>query len=100
MWFNSQLRHQLEWVMGYLSFGLKEPSHEADSTPPSSPRIENEWSYISVPPLCLHRVHKDNFTFFLSWRHYLYVIPIRNGMNDFHCVVKQAWYAQDKLDFL
>ena len=38
--------------------------HESDHSPPSSNKFKNEWSYTSAPPICLHRVDRDNFTFF------------------------------------
>jgi hypothetical protein len=53
----------IQWVLGDLSLGLKQLDREADHSSPSSTRFENEWSYvIPIPPLCLHRVHRDTFT--------------------------------------
>jgi hypothetical protein len=45
---------------------VKRPGHEADNLPKSNAEVKNEWSYTSVPPTCLHGMHKDNFAFFLN----------------------------------
>lgn len=55
---------------GYQGFsvGLMWLGHEiGPSPPPASPKIKNEWSYTSVPHICLHGLHRDNFTLLLFW---------------------------------
>ena len=39
--------------------GVKQLGCDFDHWPPSSTEIKNEWSYISVPPICLHCVDRD-----------------------------------------
>jgi len=43
---------------------IKWPKHESDHSPLSSAEVMNEWSYKSSPPIHLHSVHRDIFTFF------------------------------------
>jgi hypothetical protein len=33
-------------------------------SPPSSAKVQNKWSYTSAPPICLHGVGTENFTFY------------------------------------
>jgi len=37
--------------------------HETDQSLSASAEVKNEWSYISMPPICLHDVDRGNFTF-------------------------------------
>jgi len=37
--------------------------HEVDNPPPAIAEVRNEWSYTSTPPIFLHGVDRDNFTF-------------------------------------
>jgi hypothetical protein len=46
-----------------LCLVLKQPRCDGDSSPPSSAGVKNEWSYTSLPPACLHCVHRDSFAF-------------------------------------
>jgi len=50
--------------------GLKRPECHVGQSRPCSSEVKNEWSYTSVPPVCLHDVDRDNltftFTFFLK----------------------------------
>jgi hypothetical protein len=39
-----------------LSTGIKWLEHEADHSPPSSNKVKNAWSYISIPLMHLHGV--------------------------------------------
>jgi hypothetical protein len=39
----------IQWVLGALSFGVKQLGHEADHSPPSSAEVKNEWIYTSTP---------------------------------------------------
>ena len=55
-----------QWVPRYLSMGVKQQGHEADQSLPSWAKAEDEWSYTSFPPICLHGMHRDNFTFTLT----------------------------------
>lgn len=47
-------------------FGDKWPGQEVDHSSPSSAKVQNEWSYISSPPICFHSMQRDNFTFWVS----------------------------------
>jgi hypothetical protein len=40
--------------------------HELKQSTPSDVWFKNTWSYMSAPPICLHGVGKDNFTFTFS----------------------------------
>jgi len=35
--------------------------HAAGHFPPSSAELENAWSFISTPLICLHGMHRDSF---------------------------------------
>ena len=52
---------------GFFSGG-KWPGLEIHHSPPTA-EVKNEWSYNSAPPICLHSVDKDNFTFFLPFNY-------------------------------
>jgi hypothetical protein len=39
----------LQWALGVLSFGVKQPGHDADYSPPTSAKVKNAWSYTSTP---------------------------------------------------
>jgi len=51
------------WYLGSIS-GIKRTSCEFN--PPSSAGIKNEWSYTSIPPICLHGVDIDKFYLYTS----------------------------------
>ena len=36
----------------------KRPGHEVDHSPPSSTKVQNEWSYTSTPSTCLRGVNR------------------------------------------
>jgi hypothetical protein len=40
----------LQWVLGALSPGVKEPWREVDYSPPTTAEIKNTWIYISTSP--------------------------------------------------
>jgi hypothetical protein len=42
---------------------VKRTGRESNHLPASSAEVKNEWSYTSSPPICLHGVHRENFTF-------------------------------------
>jgi hypothetical protein len=42
---------------------VKRPGLEADHSHPFNAEVKNEWRYTYIPPVCLHGVHRDNFTF-------------------------------------
>jgi len=52
----------IEWVPGFFT-GVKRPWREVNQSPPSGSAVQNEWSYTSVSPVCLHGVGRENFTF-------------------------------------
>jgi len=43
--------------------GVEWPGRKADLSPSSSAKVTNEWSCTSAPPICLHGVDRDVFTF-------------------------------------
>jgi len=40
------------------------PGSVVDHSPPSSNKVKNEWSYTSVPSICLDEMYRSNFIFF------------------------------------
>jgi len=61
------IQSPIQWVLGVLSPGVKQPGHKDDCSPPSSTKVKNMWSYTSTPQYvfmawCLIK-HRDNFTF-------------------------------------
>jgi hypothetical protein len=44
----------IQWVLGVLSWGIKQLGHEADHSPASSAKVKVAWSYTSTPPIHLH----------------------------------------------
>jgi len=50
---------------GNLSLGEKRLGHEVDHSTPSTAKVKNEWNFTSSPPLRLHVVDRNNFTFSL-----------------------------------
>jgi len=56
-----------------LSPGVKRQGREVDPSPPSSDEVKKEWSYTSTPPIRLHGLDRDNFTFsVLHWKKQIY----------------------------
>jgi len=47
--------------------------HDVEHSHPSSAEVKNQWSYTSIPSLCLHEVDMDNstFTIFSRFLNYL-----------------------------
>jgi hypothetical protein len=43
--------------------GVKQLRYEVNHSPASSAEVKNEWSYSSNPPVCLHGIQRDTFTF-------------------------------------
>ena len=54
---------------GVPTGGVRWLGCQVDCSPPSSAKLINEWSYTSIPPVCLHGVKKDNYTFSLCFSH-------------------------------
>jgi hypothetical protein len=57
----------IQWAERTTSPGIKSPKGEGDLSPPSSPEINNAWSYTSTPPpvfmeWCLSK-NMDGFKF-------------------------------------
>ena len=42
--------------------GVKRPGREFNHSPPPSPKVKSEWSYISFLPVCLHDVDGETST--------------------------------------
>jgi hypothetical protein len=53
-----------------LSSGVKRPAHEIDRSLSSSVKVTSEWNCTPAPPVRLHRVQRDTFTFFTSYNKY------------------------------
>ena len=49
--------------------GRERPGHAADHSPSSRAEVKNRWRYNSTPPICLHGVDRENFTFIYVTRH-------------------------------
>jgi hypothetical protein len=61
-------------------FALKQLGREADHSPPSSAKVKNAWSYISILPIRLlwssaQLKHRDNFSFTLL-KELLFATPV------------------------
>jgi hypothetical protein len=58
----------IQWVLGALSLGVKQPGHEADHSPPSSAKVKNAWSSTYTPQyvsMAWYLVkHRDNLLSF------------------------------------
>jgi hypothetical protein len=62
-----------DWVWGQPSLlfsgyqgsvsGIKLPGHEIDNSSLSIAEVKNEWSCISTPPVCLHCMDREGYTF-------------------------------------
>jgi hypothetical protein len=48
---------------GILLQGLMRPGRDVNHALPPIADVQNEWSYTSVPPICLHGLGKENVTF-------------------------------------
>jgi hypothetical protein len=48
---------------GFFPGGLKRPGREVDHSPPSSPKIKNEWRCTAAVSVRLHGVDRDKYTF-------------------------------------
>jgi hypothetical protein len=46
--------------------GSKRPGHDVDHSSPYNVEVKNEWSCTSTPPIRLHGVDRDSFTFLVS----------------------------------
>ena len=44
---------------------IKKLEHEADHSNPSSAQVQNEWSYTSTPPVCIHGVERSSTSILL-----------------------------------
>jgi hypothetical protein len=54
--------------------GLKLPEREVNRPYPYSAEVKNEWSYTSIPAVCLHGVERNNFA-----------LLIRGGEREYFC---------------
>ena len=43
---------------------------DVDNSSPPNTKFKKEWSYASVPPVCLRANDRENFTFFLRVIHF------------------------------
>jgi hypothetical protein len=53
----------IQGAPGLLFLGVKWQGHEVDHSPPSNAEVENEWSYTSIPSVCLHGVEWEKLNF-------------------------------------
>jgi len=58
--------HPLSYPTGtwILLRGVKRPGRDVNHALPLRVDVKNEWSHTFAPPICLHGVGKENFTFF------------------------------------
>jgi hypothetical protein len=49
----------IQCVPGALSLVVKQLGHEANHSASSSAKVNNEWSYVVTPPVCLHSMYRD-----------------------------------------
>jgi hypothetical protein len=42
---------------------VQQLEHDVDYSPASSTKVKNKWSYTSTPPICLHGINRDIFSF-------------------------------------
>ena len=54
----------IQWVPGFIP-GDKADGGSSHRSTPSSVKFKNEWIYTSTPPISLHVLGRDNFTFTL-----------------------------------
>jgi hypothetical protein len=71
--FSSPKRQDQLWNQPSILFSgyrasllVKRPMREFSHAPPSSAEVKNEWSYTSIPPVCLHSMDRANFTYILA----------------------------------
>jgi len=43
--------------------GVQQLEHDVDYSTPSNTKVKNKWSYTFTPPICLHGMDRDNFSF-------------------------------------
>ena len=53
----------IQWVATGVLCRVRRQGPEAGHSPASSAEVENQWSYTSTPPVCLHGVDRDSLTF-------------------------------------
>ena len=56
-------QHLIKWVLVVKWLGS-----EANDSPLSSAKVRIECNYISTPPLCLHGMDSETFTFYLYYK--------------------------------
>jgi hypothetical protein len=52
----------IQWEPAFFP-RVKRPERDVNHWPPSNVEVKREWSYTSIPPICLYGVDKENFTF-------------------------------------
>jgi hypothetical protein len=70
----------IQWASGSFRV-VKRQEREVNHSPPTSDKVKNEWSYTFFSPVCLHDVHRENFTFatVFCFKHSQYVLTPRCG---------------------
>jgi hypothetical protein len=74
---------------GARSLKLKRPKRESDQSISSSAKVNNSWSHISTPAICLHSIHRETIFTGKSCRH----LPVK-------IVVKQPRHMDTCIRFL
>jgi hypothetical protein len=46
----------IQWILGALSSGVKQPGRETNHSLPTSAEVKNTWIYTSTPSIRLHGV--------------------------------------------
>jgi len=52
-------------IRGYFPW-VKRSRSEVNHSPRSSAEVKDKWSYTSTPPICLHGLDREHFTFYLT----------------------------------
>ena len=60
------LQNRSDQICGPIKQELKRPGPEVEHWPPSCAEVRNEWSCTYTPPVWIHGVDRDNFTFFIT----------------------------------
>jgi hypothetical protein len=71
---------KFNWVMWSLFLEEKQPGREVDYSAPPSAEVKNEWSYTSIPTLCLQGECRD-ITFYFVGLLSVYLITKKNRIH-------------------
>ena len=75
VWIPVGISSPIHQVPSPISPWVQQLGHESDHSPTSSANIKKEYSYISIPTICLHGMCRRNFNFTIYELHYI-MIPL------------------------